>query len=191
MNTHKVIGENIIKYGSSKNISLISTKRFIWGNVKPDCVIKYKLMKHYYDESIDIILKKIFYLSSLTLEDVYYSMTIEKFSEELGVICHFLCDYFCAPHYYRWECKTTSAARKHMSYEKRLARIAKKFRPAVIINQEITLGNLKEFINDMQRSYEGRVSPEDDLAFSYHVCSAVVEMILNNVISNSRGNKVI
>eukprot|EP00831_Metopus_contortus_P027022 TRINITY_DN22833_c0_g1_i7.p1 TRINITY_DN22833_c0_g1~~TRINITY_DN22833_c0_g1_i7.p1 ORF type:complete len:178 (-),score=25.06 TRINITY_DN22833_c0_g1_i7:69-602(-) len=125
INNHKLMGENILKYSKCEVISLINKNRFIWGNVKPDCVLKYKRMKHYFDESVDIIVDKIIHLSSLSIDDVYYTMTLAKFSEELGVVCHFLCDYFCAPHYYRWHCTTTKVMKKHMIYEKKLAKRTK------------------------------------------------------------------
>lgn len=191
MNTHKLIGENIIKYTESKNINLLNNRRFIWGNVKPDCVLKYKLIKHYYDESIDLIIDKIQYLSSLSIEDVFCDKTIEKFSEELGVVCHFLCDYFCAPHYYRWECKSTSAVKQHMLYEKKLSKIAKTFRPSVLINPNVTCNNVEEFIKSMQQKYNGIVNQKNDLIFSYYVCINVVDIILNSVFSKEVNNKVI
>ena len=186
INTHKVMGENIIKYANSKSIYLINNSRFIWGNIKPDCVPKYTFMKHYFDESIDMVVKKITYLSSLTLEDVYYKMTIGKFSEELGVICHFLCDYFCAPHYYRWEFKSTSAVKHHMMYEKKLAKIAKQFRPMGIINTNLKPENIKDFILQLQIQYGGKVNHNKDLTFSYYVCDSIVNMILNNVFINNK-----
>lgn len=192
INTHKIMGENIIKYANSKSIYLINNSRFIWGNIKPDCVPKYTFMKHYFDESIDMVVSKITYLSSLTLEDVYYKMTIGKFSEELGVICHFLCDYFCAPHYYRWEFKSTSAVKHHMMYEKKLAKVAKKFRPTGITNTNIKPKNIKDFILQLQKQYDGIVNHNNDLAFSYYVCDSIVNMILNNVfVNNNRISNVI
>lgn len=186
INTHKVMGENIIKYANSKSIYLINNSRFIWGNIKPDCVPKYTFMKHYFDESIDMVVGKITYLSSLTLEDVYYKMTIGKFSEELGVICHFLCDYFCAPHYYRWEFKSTSAVKHHMMYEKKLAKLAKNFRPTGIINTNLKSENIKDFILQLQKQYDGIVNYNNDLTFSYYVCDSIVNMILNNVFFNNK-----
>lgn len=186
INTHKVMGENIIKYANSKSIYLINNSRFIWGNIKPDCVPKYTFMKHYFDESIDMVIGKITYLSSLTLEDVYYKMTIGKFSEELGVICHFLCDYFCAPHYYRWEFKSTSAVKHHMMYEKKLAKLAKNFRPTGIINTNLKSENIKDFILQLQKQYDGIVNYNNDLTFSYYVCDSIVNMILNNVFLNDK-----
>ena len=188
MNTHKTMGENIIKYANTKSVYLINNKRFIWGNVKPDCAPKYKFKKHYYDESIDMIVEKIIYLSSLTLEDVNYNMTVGKFSEELGVVCHFLCDFFCAPHYYRWEFKSTSAVKQHMMYENNLAKLAKKFKPTGIINTNIGPSTIKDFIVQLQKQYDGILDYENDLTFSYYVCDSVLNMILENVFLND--NKV-
>ena len=188
MNTHKTMGENIIKYANTKSVYLINNKRFIWGNVKPDCAPKYKFKKHYYDESIDMIVEKIIYLSSLTLEDVNYNMTVGKFSEELGVVCHFLCDFFCAPHYYRWEFKSTSAVKQHMMYENNLAKLAKNFKPTGIINTNIEPNDIKDFIVQLQKQYDGILDYENDLTFSYYVCDSVLNMILENVFLND--NKV-
>jgi hypothetical protein len=188
INTHKVMGENIIKYANTKSVYLINDKRFIWGNVKPDCTPKYKFKKHYFDESIDMIVEKIIYLSSLTLADVKYKMTVGKFSEELGVVCHFLCDFFCAPHYYRWEFKSTSAVKQHMMYENKLAKLAKDFKQTGIINTNIEPSNVKEFIVQLQKQYDGILDYQNDLTFSYYVCDSVLNMVLENVFVND--NKV-
>ncbi|MDR3596539.1 zinc dependent phospholipase C family protein [Clostridium sp.] len=188
MNTHKIMAENILKHANTKSVYLINNKRFIWGNVKPDCAPKYKFKKHYFDESIDMIVDKIINLSSLTLEDIYFDMTIGKFSEELGVICHFLCDFFCAPHYYRWEFKSTGAVKKHMIYENKLAKLAKKFKPLGIINTNIKTSDVKDFIMELQIQYDGIVDYHNDLTFSYYVCDSILNFILNNVFLND--NKV-
>ena len=188
INTHKVMGENIIKYANTKSVYLINDKRFIWGNVKPDCTPKYKFKKHYFNESIDMIVEKIKYLSSLTLEEVYYDITIGKFSEELGVVCHFLCDFFCAPHYYRWEFKSTSAVKHHMMYENKLAKLAKDFELTGIINTDVEPSNIKAFILQLQKQYDGSIDYHNDLTYSYYVCDSVLNMVLDSVFLND--NKV-
>lgn len=188
MNTHKVMAENILKHANAKSVYLINDKRFIWGNVKPDCTPKYKFKKHYFDESVDMIVEKIINLSSLSLGDIYFDMTIGKFSEELGVICHFLCDFFCAPHYYRWEFKSTGAVKKHMKYENKLAKLAKNFKPLGIINTSIDASDVKNFIIELQTQYDGILNYQNDLTFSYYVCDTILNLILNNVFLND--NKI-
>lgn len=184
INTHKTLGENILKYANSKSIYLINRKKFIWGNIKPDCTPKYKRMKHYYNESIDMVIEKIQHLSTLKLEDVYYKMTVGKFSEQLGVICHFLCDFFCAPHYYRWEFKSTKAVKHHMLYEQKLAKLAKDYKPKCIIDTTIKPENVREFIVHLQEQYDGSLDYETDLAFTYYVCDSVINMVLNCIFEN-------
>lgn len=191
INTHKIMAENISKNANSKSIYLINSKRFVWGNIKPDCTPKYKLKKHYYDESINMIVEKIRSLSSLNLEDVYYNMSIGKFSEELGVICHFLCDFFCAPHYYRWEFKSTTAIKEHMKYEQQLAKLAKEFKPSNIINTNLNIENIESFIVDMKGQYDGMLDYKNDLIFSYYICNSVLNMVLDDVFNNRFANNQI
>lgn len=188
INNHKLMGENILKYSNAEAISLINRNRFIWGNIKPDCVPKYKRIRHYFDESIDMITNKILYLSSLTIYDVYYGITVAKFSEELGVICHFLCDYFCVPHYYRWECTSTKIMKDHMLYEKRLAKKTKTFIPGGILTTKINPNATKDFLINLQKQYDGVIDFNNDLTFSYYVCESILNMILDNVWNNQ--NKI-
>ena len=51
-----ILATNIIDQANSKKVYLINKNRFLWGNIKPDCASKYKFKKHYYDESIEMIL---------------------------------------------------------------------------------------------------------------------------------------
>lgn len=185
INTHRLIGDNIIKYCNNKNIYLINSSKFIWGNAKPDFVPKYTFKKHYFNESIDMVLEKIKYLSLFSSKEFYSKQVIEKFSEELGVLCHFLCDFFCAPHYYRWEFKSPNAIKNHVMYENELAKVAKKFIPTVIINETLDLGNIKDFILQLQKQYDGTLDCNNDLTFSYYVCGSILAMILNSVVENN------
>lgn len=111
-------------------------------------------------------------------------MKLGRFSEELGVVCHFLCDFFCAPHYYRWEFKSTNAVKQHMMYEQKLAKLCKTFKPTKIINTNINRENLEEFIEELQKQYDGIVNYNNDLTFAYYVCDSVINMVLNHVFSN-------
>ncbi|WP_244835447.1 zinc dependent phospholipase C family protein [Clostridium sp. BJN0001] len=184
MTTHRIVAQNILKNANSKKVYLINHNRFIWGAVKPDCVPKYKFKKHYYNESIEMILSKISYVSSLSIEDILYNISVEKFSEELGVICHFLCDFFCAPHYYRWEFKSTAAVKKHMVYEKRLAGVAKRYRPESSIDINIKYHSVRQVVVKLQHMYAGKLDYKNDLKFSYYICDNVINMILDNVYVN-------
>ena len=115
INTHLLIGNSIINNIDNKNSFFINEKSFLYGNIKPDLPSKYYLIKHYLDESLDMIIHKINYLCTLSLESLSKDFTINSFNQELGVICHFLCDFFCVPHSYRWEFK--HSMKEHLQYE--------------------------------------------------------------------------
>ena len=97
MNTHKFLAHQFINNIEEDKLFIINDGHFIWGNLKPDSVSKYKFKKHYIDESFEMITNKIKLLSSMTLDDIYKRYSINKFNQELGVVCHFLCDYFYMP----------------------------------------------------------------------------------------------
>lgn len=182
INTHIILANNILRQANGKKLYLINKKRFIWGNIKPDCASKYKFKKHYYDESITMILDKIKELSSLSVEDIYYNFGKNKFSEELGVVCHFLCDFFCIPHNQRWEFK--HSMKKHVVYEQKLAKFAKLYRFKGYIDSNLSIDDLEEFITSHQEKYKEEESFKNDLSYSYFICNSIINMILNEVYMN-------
>ena len=182
IDTHIILANNILRQANGKKIYLINRRRFIWGNIKPDCASKYKFKKHYYDESITMILDKIKELASLSVGDIYYSFGKKKFSEELGVVCHFLCDFFCVPHNQRWEFK--HSMKKHVVYEKNLAKFAKLYKFKSYIDSNLSLEDLEEFIVAHQRQYEKGETFRNDLEYSFFICNSVINMVLNEVYIN-------
>lgn len=184
MNTHKTLAEDFIYNMDSKKKDMINEKHFIWGNIKPDCASKYKLKKHYMDESLDMVVEKIQFLASLSLEDIYGNNLGNKFSQELGVVCHFLCDFFCIPHNKRWEFKSANAMKEHVIYEKELAKVAKEFKIRKDIETNINSQEIRSYILNLQEEYEKVMDYDNDLDFSYYVCQSVINMILEEVIIN-------
>jgi hypothetical protein len=182
MNTHKILANNILSQTSMDKLNLIDKKKFIWGNVKPDYVSKYKLKKHFYNESINMILEKISFLSSLTTKEIYYSYGIKKFSAELGVVCHFLCDFFCFAHSERWRLK--SDLKKHVSYEQKLGKMAKSFDFIDATDENLLVEDIEVFIKYNIKQYGEVEGYEKDLLYSVFICSSVVNTVLNKVIEN-------
>ena len=187
MNTHIILGQNIYNMMNNEGKYLISKNRFIWGNVKPDCASKYKFKKHYYDESIEMILKKIHFLSSLTAYSINKYYGRNKFSEELGVVCHFLCDFFCLPHNQRWEFK--QCIKDHVSYENRLGKLAKDYTPKKQDNIPVDNTNLLDVLINYQIKYELEKGFRNDLKYSYLICNSIVSMILHEVIINTDNDR--
>ena len=186
MNTHKSLAISFIENVELNKQFLINDNHFIWGNLKPDSVSKYKFKKHYFDESFNMIVNKIHFLSSLTVDDIYIRYSVGKFNQELGVICHFLCDYFCIPHYQRWEFKSPGAVKDHVLYENDLNKYSKSYILRKDVNTSITVDNIKKYIFNIQKEYNGIVSYEKDLQYASHICNTIINMILDEIVLNQK-----
>jgi len=186
MNTHKALANRFIKNVEVNKRFLIKEKHFIWGNLKPDSVSKYKFKKHYLDESFDMIIDKIKFLSSLSLDDIYIRYSIAKFNQELGVVCHFLCDFFCIPHHQRWEFKSPGAVKDHILYENDLNKFSRKCIIRKEVNTSLTSKEIREYIVNLQKEYDGKVAYEKDLQYASHICNTIINLVLNEVTINQR-----
>ena len=90
-NTHRVVGQFLYQQLSPSNQRLVQKQRFVYGNVKPDISKKYLQMSHYHRDNEEIIFKM--------LNDLLTTQaSIREFSENLGVLIHFFCDYTCIYH---------------------------------------------------------------------------------------------
>lgn len=183
VNTHILLAQHIYENLELDEKRIINYNSFVYGNIKPDMVSTYKLKKHYMDESLEMVLKKIKNLSTLTENDINKWISISKFSQEIGVICHFLCDFFCIPHSERWEFK--HSMNKHVKYEKDLAAAAK----SVVLPKKRTdiFGkyDVRYFILKAHEIYEKESSYENDIIFASYVCNSIVDYIIQCIEFNS------
>ena len=183
VNTHILIGKSIVENINENKSFFISDKNFIYGNIKPDISSKYVLQKHYLEESLEMIFTKVEYLCTLNLDCISKYFSISKFSQELGVICHFLCDFFCVPHSRRWE--MTHSMNKHITYEKELSIVAKETDLRKFKGDNIEANSFREFFNSIYLEYQSKTEYNNDLLFSNYVCNSVVNYILDAVLSNT------
>ena len=183
LNTHLTISNALIENLDSSKSFFISEKNFIYGNIKPDMTSKYVLHKHYLKESFYMIIGKIKSLCKLSLDFIEKYFSISKFSQELGVICHFLCDFFCVPHSQRWE--FSHSFKKHVIYEKDLQSIAKDTNFKTLEKASIHHVGVEEFFNKLYKEYVKKEDFENDLFFSTYMCNSVVDYILNCILDNT------
>lgn len=118
VNTHRLVGEFLYNQLSPSYQEFIHKRRFVYGNVKPDIVKEYRQMSHYHRDNAELIFKM---LDRLLTEET----TIEQFSENLGILIHFFCDYTCIYHANDHLYENHSIL-KHMKYEAMLHRYAAK-----------------------------------------------------------------
>ena len=183
MNTHILIGKSIVENIDQNKSFFISDKNFIYGNIKPDVSSKYVLQKHYLEESLEMIFSKVEYLCTLDLDSITKYFSISKFSQELGVICHFLCDFFCVPHSRRWE--MSHSMNKHIAYEKELSIVARESNLKKFKGDNIEANSFREFFNSIYVEYQSKTEYKNDLLFSNYVCNSVVDYILSAILSNT------
>lgn len=181
MNTHLIISKSIVNNIDSNKTFFISEKNFLYGNVKPDATSKYFFKKHYLDESLDMIISKITCLCNLTVNCLSKYFSISKFSQEIGVICHFLCDFFCVAHSQRWE--MSHSLSKHVKYENNLNAFAKDLDLSKYKGDNFN--NFEIFFSKLYDEYKNSIDYKNDLYFSTYVCNSVVNYILDCILRNT------
>lgn len=167
--THIRIGNYIYHRLKNEYGLYLSKKSLIYGSVKPD-FMKNKV-PHYIDKSINYIEKEIEILLS-------QSMDKKEFSRRLGMIIHYISDYFCRAHntsYY----KNNIIA--HLKYERRLSKEMTMKNIKAIKNNEIKFDVVKEFIINFNEEYMKHKSLKRDNEYTVtainSICSYIAEKL--------------
>jgi hypothetical protein len=146
VDTHLLLSNILYKY-IAKNMNFkLDRVAFAYGNIKPDFIYKEINCPHTLIESLDCVNK---YSDKLMKDEI----SIRKFSINLGVICHFACDYFCL---YHRDGNEKKGIFEHLFYELILhiklltLLLTGKLR---INNYEIHEGSLEEIIMTVEKKY--------------------------------------
>ena len=91
--THRLLGRFLYKYVNTQTSYgyLLNSSQFVYGNMKPDIVNKYRTISHYYCHNRDFV-----YTLIDDLCQTPYPRAI--LSDRLGILMHFLADYTCVFH---------------------------------------------------------------------------------------------
>ncbi|KHD37446.1 hypothetical protein NL50_04525 [Clostridium acetobutylicum] len=90
-NTHLLISYIVYKNLYNNFNFKLDMAAFALGNIKPDFINKEIRCPHTLNESLDSLIE---YSNKL----VKCNNSIRKFSLALGIVCHYICDYFCIYH---------------------------------------------------------------------------------------------
>ncbi len=182
MKTHIIISKSLLGNIDDNKQFFLNSKSFIYGNIKPDIFSKYKLKKHYLDESYDMVKSKIEHLSNLSLDTLEKCYTKNEFSQEMGVICHFLADFFCVAHSERWEFK--HSLKIHVKYESGLTKVAKDYNLKNDRRQYVD--NLDLLFDKLYREYKDNGNfEENDLKYAAYICNTVTNYVLERILDNT------
>ena len=119
--THKIIADIIYEDVYKEHQVKLNKTQLIYGSIKPDIYSGFPKLKHFKPQSFSVICNDISALSSSQAED--NRGAISKLSQNIGVVTHYVSDYFCVPHNDR----TTYQHHiiNHIQYENQLHRIYK------------------------------------------------------------------
>lgn len=194
--THKIIAESIYEDVLDIYNFKLNKKKLLRGSVIPDILPKYKLIRHYKDESINYIageiVKLIFVSRFIELNSILDPLAINILSTKIGVISHYLSDYVCLPHAKRWTFFDSMV--KHIKYESSLNDYVKShsFKRNVIDSNDIdvydgSISNLKvkviEYIENVVEEYSIKSSFENDLNFALDLNLKITHFVLETIRS--------
>lgn len=175
----------------------LDEKNLLWGSVLPDYYPKYKLIRHYQDESIEYIAReimKIIYLNKKMDLKNPSKLEIKALSRRVGIVSHYISDYTCLPHADRWTFTDgMEIMKKHIKYESDLNTIATShdFRKNKILSNDLDIyetnpRELKASIigyieNVIEKEYRAKEGFENDLDFALSLNSKVLYFILDTI----------
>lgn len=192
--SHKIIASEI--YNNIFNIYglKLDKEKLLWGAVAPDILPKYKLIRHYKDESLNYIAKdimKVIFISRyLEFNKILDPLAIKILSKKIGIISHYLSDYVCLPHANRWTFYDSMI--KHIKYESDLNDFAltHDFKRNVINVNDLDIydthvinlkNKIKEYINNVVEEYSIKIGFKNDLNFALSLNLKIVYFILDTI----------
>ncbi len=175
--THMLIARKIHAYMDENYDEKISRKHFIFGNVKPDLIRKFKTLKHSIHDSLDFVLSEI-------SRHENERDSVKNPSVHLGMINHYLSDFFCSKHYYKQD---DEGLIKHIKYEFRLHKKIKQMEDEGLLGlpyfkaAEKAGGNFLDIIRELEEEYSNQPpSIENDIVFALCAPLAVCMFLLKN-----------
>ena len=160
LDIHHKIGKNIC-YELKELGCQVNEKMFLLGNLFPDLVHSYIWRRHEYQHSREFVWKKLDILKKRP----------KLFSFHLGILTHYICDYFCYPHSNCYE----KGMIQHILYELRQKAPHKYYKTKLNIRAFAI-----EELDSLVRGYENIRSHFDDES-DYHFATMVASNFLQAV----------
>ncbi len=181
--THKLISEHIHRNVKDALGVELNKASLIYGSVKPDIAPRLLMMDHFKPQSYDIVMDEIHNLSQFKLID--NKQFLRFYSTQVGVVTHFIADFFCVPHNDRRTYKNNF--KDHFKYESDLHKELKAFNEKVKVSyssfnvDNLTPFTIKKVIDYYHKEYSLlEVSPLNDIKCSLHAATAVTLYIIHN-----------
>ncbi len=159
-----------------------------YGSVIPDIPFQLSGLPHFKPESFDIICNKIHQLSQADFTKDKNSLKI--LSRDIGIVTHYIADYFCVPHNDRQRFKDDFIS--HIQYENNLHKLYKTRDPRVFIKkpsfnaQNNSANDIMSILNRLHFTYLSREpSLMNDFKSSIHATNLVAFYIIFHAMKKS------
>ncbi len=154
-------------------------KAFYVGSLLPDCRPSFLTVRHEYDETIDLVERKI---RGLMEERKYLSEDSMRYMIDLGQIFHYIADYFTFPHNSNYP----GSLRDHCVYEKYLKFGLRSYirerAHALCADEREQLYSVEEILEYIRRNHQEYMktyrSVEEDCEYITRVCLQVLEAMV-------------
>jgi len=177
-----------VTYENMLNLNCVKIKKinFKYGNIKPDLMLNFKNTPHNYLSSSNYIISEIESLieNTLSIKD----LQSKDFAVKLGIVDHYIADFFCMPHNKNLVKKSLIA---HLIYEKRIDNICRKIKirklKKYLCDNELVISSencVSEFIHSRYNNYKNEAfSVTNDILYAIQTCTIVNNYIIKSCMS--------
>ena len=185
--THIIIAREIHQ-DVEKNLNIkLDKAQLIFGSVKPDIYSGLPKLKHFKPQSFDVICNEILKISSSSLAD--NRAHLAYISQKIGVITHYVADYFCIPNNDRKTYKDHFW--DHLKYERTLHKSfkdsasGKKQSVNLLHGVDFTeIEQIKRYLDDLHDRYQSKgESIQNDIDSSFFAVKAVASMMVQHSVN--------
>lgn len=180
--THVLIAEKIDEIISEKLQTTLNTKGLKFGSIKPDITPRLLRIKHLKHRSLNQIGNMIEDMKGTRYPET--KQGILRFSMNLGIIMHYITDFFCYAHNHpKFESKV-----EHIKYELKVAYKYRSVNVAEILSNALnnvleynSLANssLKNYIDEKHTEYmQNTPGIENDIKYSLEMCITIALIIV-------------
>lgn len=176
--SHISLAQFLIDYGVAAAVTE-HEKAFMLGSILPDCVPSFLTRRHTIAETFDLLKSEI---RSITVNYETEKGITAYFCRHLGIICHYLADYFTFPHnpgyngsmkeHWDYEKELIYAFRMHLDCEKEKHSLSAQ--PGLNTTKDISDYILQKHEEYLQTSHDIKT----DCFYITEVCFSVVQPIL-------------
>lgn len=184
INTHLLFSKLIFNHCSKELNFKLSKGVFMYGNIKPDIFSNDTNNSHSLEDSTNAIQE---YINKL----INNELTMHEFSLNLGMLCHYTCDFFCV--YHRKEFTKINIF-KHLIYEIQLhlklinLLITKRLKP--LKNKSFPQKDILSIILEMRKKYlQEKNSIIKDITYALSTAILISESVLHFSSIKAPNNK--